>query len=153
MHTINLDYLLSLLKRWYYSRQKDRCSLTQGQANQIYQNPPFKIETTAASLINVIWFTAFYSSVLPLGIVFSLGCFIYEYFIIKVNFKYLRIFPIYLFLLKKHMLIKRSTVLHEMGTNLAEGLTDLIEISLVWFGVQHCFFIISHIFKDWKLNF
>lgn len=34
------------------------------------------------------------------------------------------------------MLLKRSTVLYEMGTNLAEEMTDLIEVSLVWFGVR-----------------
>ena len=59
MHTINIEYLLSLFKRWFYSRQNSHCSLTQGQANKIYQNPQFPIQSTAASLINVIWFTAF----------------------------------------------------------------------------------------------
>ena len=40
------------------------------------------------------------------------------------------------------MLLRRSSVMNEMGDELAEEMTDLVELSLVWFAVRKsCFFI------------
>lgn len=34
------------------------------------------------------------------------------------------------------MLLRRSSVMNEMGDELAEEMTDLVELSLVWFAVR-----------------
>ena len=86
LYTLNIGYWFAYLKRWFYSRQGVKCTLTQGQANKSFENPDFPIQTTSAALINTLWFTSFYSSTLPIGIVFSLICFIYEYYVLKVSF-------------------------------------------------------------------
>lgn len=83
-HTVNIGYWLARFKRAYYSKQGAKCTLTQGQANKAFENPTFPVQTTSAAIINTLWFTAFYCSVLPIGIIFSLLCFIYEYFVLKV---------------------------------------------------------------------
>ena len=86
LYTINFGFLFAKFKRWFYRRQGHNCTLTQGQANKTFENPDFPIQQTSAALINTLWFTMFYCSVLPIGILFSLLCFIYEYFVLKVYF-------------------------------------------------------------------
>ena len=34
------------------------------------------------------------------------------------------------------MLLRRSSIVHELGDELAEEMTDLLEVSLVWFAVR-----------------
>lgn len=84
-YTINIGYQLAKFKRWFYKRQGANCTLTQGEANKAFENPDFPMKMTSSALMNTLWFTFFYASVLPLGIILSLLCFIYEYFILKVN--------------------------------------------------------------------
>lgn len=84
LYTLNIGYWFKKLLQWVYKRQGKNCGLTQSEANKVFELPDFPIETTSAALINTLWFTAFYASVLPLGIVFSLLCLIYEYYVLKV---------------------------------------------------------------------
>ena len=84
LYTVNIGYWFAKFKRDYYSKQGAQCTLTQGQANKAFENPPFPVQTTSAAFINTLWYTAFYCSVLPIGIIFSLLSFIYEYFVLKV---------------------------------------------------------------------
>lgn len=59
--------------------------MTQGQANKLWEDCPFPIQTASATLINIIWYTAFYSSLTPIGVVLSLFCLIATYWILKVR--------------------------------------------------------------------
>lgn len=136
LYTLNIGYWYAKFKRWYYSRQGVKCSLTQRQANKAFENPDFPIQTTSATLINTLWFTSFYSSVLPIGIMFSLLCFIYEYYALKVFFN---LFELFYYFFKKHMVLRRSSIIHELGDELAEQMTDLVELSLFWFAVSFNF--------------
>lgn len=38
------------------------------------------------------------------------------------------------------MLLRRSSVVHELGDELAEEMTDLMEVGLLWFAVSFRFF-------------
>jgi len=84
LYTLNIAYLMKEYKRKNCKKLGEKCPLTQSQANKLWENPSFPIQSASAILINTIWFTAFYASLIPLGMVFSLICLIYEYWIFKV---------------------------------------------------------------------
>ena len=84
LYTLNIGYLYKLYLRGKYKKLGDKCPLTQGQANVVWENPSFPVQSNSAVIMNTIWFTAFYSPLIPLGIIFSLGALIYEYWILKV---------------------------------------------------------------------
>lgn len=87
LYTINIAYMLKIFKRKNAEKLGEKCPLTQGQANKLWENPAFPIQSVSAALVNTIWYTAFYSTAIPLGIVLSLCCLLYEYWILKVNRK------------------------------------------------------------------
>ena len=83
-----------MMKTYYrkkYKKQDIRCSLTQSQANKVWEDPGFPIQSNSAVVMNTMWFTAFYSPLIPVGIILSLGALIYEYWIFKVNIYIIKI--------------------------------------------------------------
>ena len=79
-----MGYLMKEYKRKNAKKLGEKCPLTQGQANKLWENPAFPIQSASAVLINTIWFTLFYAALIPFGMVLSLACLIYEYWIFKV---------------------------------------------------------------------
>ena len=124
-------------KRKNYKKLGEKCPLTQGQANKIWENPSFPIQGASAILINTLWFTSFYAALIPLGMVFSLACLISEYWIFKVfHFKKKYILKFFL----QYTLLRKTTVLDELGNDLTEDMTDFLEFSFVIFSVKNCYF-------------
>lgn len=73
-----------MYKRKKCLKEGDKCAVTQGQANVIWTDPPFPIQTVSATTINTIWYTAFYTTLTPIGLVLSLFFLISSYWILKV---------------------------------------------------------------------
>ena len=77
-------YLLKQYKKRKALKEGEKCAMTQSQANKLWEDCPFPIQTASATLINIIWYTAFYTSLTPIGVVLSLFCLISTYWILKV---------------------------------------------------------------------
>lgn len=63
---------------------KNKIPLTQEQANKIWENPAFAIETISANMMNMLLITCFLGSLIPIGLVISLIFYILNYWIYKV---------------------------------------------------------------------
>lgn len=85
LYTLNIGYWLKVYKRKKALKEGDKCALTQGQANKLWENPAFPIQTVSAALINTIWFSFFYATAIPIGILFAFVSLLYEYWILKVE--------------------------------------------------------------------
>lgn len=61
---INPWYILKIAKRWYYFGNRN---ITQKAANEIMEDVPYSMGKRYAEILESIWFTFLYSSLIPLG--------------------------------------------------------------------------------------
>lgn len=127
LYTLNIAYWLKVYKRKQNVKLADKCPLTQGQANELWENPTFPIQSCSATLINTMWFTAFYSPAIPLGIVLSLLSVFYSYWVLK------------------WVMLRKTTIKDELGNDLTEDMTDMLEFSLVIFAIGN--FVFNYIYN------
>ena len=79
---VNPLYLVKLFKR---SRNYGKASLTQEEANHLMEGQDYLIGKRYAELLEMMWFTYLYASLIPLGsMLISVGIFLY-YWVDRYN--------------------------------------------------------------------
>jgi uncharacterized protein YbaA (DUF1428 family) len=72
LYIIDFGVIVSMLKRWYYKGQGEKCLLTQAEANEMFQGPALDMANQFANIINLIMSAFFFHSMLPLAL--PIGC-------------------------------------------------------------------------------
>lgn len=85
MNFINPGLLIQLYKKNKLRKDASKWAMTQLEANHFWENPNFEMDTIAANMINILQVTCFFALLVPLGLVFSLLFFIFNYWIYKVT--------------------------------------------------------------------
>ncbi|KAL4476129.1 hypothetical protein ABPG74_009862 [Tetrahymena malaccensis] len=98
-------------------KNKEKSVLTQGEANKLMEHPDYAMGKRYADIMKTMWFTFFFSPVIPIGTFFSLIGLILYYFTDKYN------------------LIYRRTVKESISKSLSFEMMDLQEYSVL----LHCF--------------
>lgn len=84
MNFVNPGYISLWWTRRKYRKDASKWAVTQDEANKLWENPTFRIDTISANMINVLQIAAFFSPLIPLSLVFTLIFFISNYWIYKV---------------------------------------------------------------------
>ncbi|KAL4489887.1 hypothetical protein ABPG72_010786 [Tetrahymena utriculariae] len=109
---VNFDYYIQVILRKIEEKKGNQSVKTQEELNLIYENPQFPIEERYAQLLTTMFTTAFYCPIVPMTIIWSLICFILQYWIDKYN------------------LIYRSSVKYNMSSELSLEMTEHLEYFL-----------------------
>lgn len=89
---IDISYVIKLIKQKIYFKQKDKCMLTQVEANQILEYPRHEIEISYADIMKTMYISIFYSTVVPIGQYISIVGIIFYYWV------------------EKYIIVKRKTI-------------------------------------------
>ena len=76
---LDIEYFIKNIKRSYYKKRGQFCVLTQQQLNNLYEDPEFKISQRYAVLLNTLFTTAFYSSILPFALIWGIFSVFFHY--------------------------------------------------------------------------
>ena len=82
-------YLFYLIKKWRTFGKGKGSKLTQTEANTRVQPPQINMPKKYAEMINVMFFTAFYIPLFPLGVFFTLFGIPFNYMVDKVIYTYI----------------------------------------------------------------
>ncbi|KAL4444843.1 hypothetical protein ABPG74_016051 [Tetrahymena malaccensis] len=102
--------------------KKKVCSLTQQEANSLMEHPSYTQGKRYADIMKTMWFTFFYSPIIPIGTVISLGGLIAYYITDKYN------------------LIFRRTVKESISSRLSMQMIELVELSIIFHTFGEVFF-------------
>lgn len=86
LQAIHPRYLIRILKRKNEVKKGSSSFITQTEANTLFEDPEFKIGEAYAKTIKFVLFTAFYSFILPMGIVIMIIYLVIIYWLYKVYF-------------------------------------------------------------------
>jgi hypothetical protein len=111
----NPVYILRVLNRHQARRASPNSKMTQQEANLLFEGPPFDIAQRYANVQKTMLFTAFYATLVPIGILFSLVGLFLTYWT------------------DKYMLLRRHCRPNALGKDLAEEMADFLELILVSF--------------------
>ncbi|KAL4484377.1 hypothetical protein ABPG74_019554 [Tetrahymena malaccensis] len=109
---VNFDYYIQAFLRKIEEKKGNQSVKTQEELNLLSENPQFPIEERYAQLLTTMFTTAFYCPIVPMTIIWSLICFILQYWIDKYN------------------LIYRSSVKYNMSSELSLEMTEHLEYFL-----------------------
>ncbi|EAS02382.2 phage head-tail family protein, putative (macronuclear) [Tetrahymena thermophila SB210] len=109
---VNVEYYIQAFLRKIEEKKGNQSVKTQEELNLISENPQFPIEERYAQLLTTMFTTAFYCPIVPITIIWSLICFILQYWIDKYN------------------LIYRSSVKYNMSSELSLEMTEHLEYFL-----------------------
>ncbi|KRX05998.1 hypothetical protein PPERSA_01076 [Pseudocohnilembus persalinus] len=101
---------------------RNKCTLTQNQANQLYQKPVFDIAQRYAYLINTLFLTALYAPLLPIGLLISL------------------IGILIIFYIEKYKVLHLRFISHNLSPSLSTQMTELLEYFLPLYCLSDMFF-------------
>ncbi|KAL4478191.1 hypothetical protein ABPG73_000391 [Tetrahymena malaccensis] len=107
--------------------KQNKCTLTQREAQELFQDPEFQLSIQYASSLKVIFMMFFYVSVMPLCMVWSIAALIIQYFI------------------SKYLLIYRRVILVSYGTKLSQSSLIILKIGLIIYSsTAYLFFKLSN---------
>ncbi len=81
------------------------------------ENPDYNIGKRYADIMKTMWFTFFYSPVIPFATLFSIIGLILYYWVDKYN------------------ILRRRTVKENIGRDLSIEMIEYLEFVIIWFGV------------------
>lgn len=119
---IQPEYFIRLYQRWRLQRDKHTFNLNQQEANLIFEGPPVDIAEKYAHIQKTMLFTVFYASLLPVGILISLGGLIISYWVDKC------------------MLLRFHYRSQAIGKELALEMADFLELYIVVFSAGNMIF-------------
>ena len=108
---INPWYLFRLGRRWYLQNSK---FLTQEQANQVMEDPPFQMGKRYGEVLEGLWFNFLYLSLIPLGSILTCIGLILHYWIDKYN------------------LLRKSSIIEEVSADLCMKALFLLDCVLIF---------------------
>ncbi len=108
---INPWYLVKVCKRWL---SKGRTDLTQREAHALMENPKYSMGKKYAELIESIWFTYLYYSVVPIGCLLILLGLIFFYWVDKIT------------------LLRRSSINENVNGDLSIRAMKLVDATLIF---------------------
>jgi len=76
-------YLVTLARRWWVQKGKGADSITQRQANALFENPALDISTKYSFTCILLLLSAFYMPILPVVSLIGLGGALFSYFVDK----------------------------------------------------------------------
>jgi len=111
----NPFYILRIFKRSSVrsSAADPNSKVTQNDANSVFEGPPVDMAQRYANVQKTMLFTAFYASVVPVGILFSIAGLIITYWT------------------DKYLLLRRHCRPNALGKELAEDMADFLELFFV----------------------
>eukprot|EP00828_Plagiopyla_frontata_P005273 TRINITY_DN1209_c0_g1_i10.p2 TRINITY_DN1209_c0_g1~~TRINITY_DN1209_c0_g1_i10.p2 ORF type:complete len:192 (+),score=26.21 TRINITY_DN1209_c0_g1_i10:187-762(+) len=90
----------------------------------MHEKPEFPIAVCYAGIVKIMYFTAFYSPIIPVGMIFTIILLILLYWAYKYN------------------LLRRNTVLHSQSCELSIEMTEMLELFCVIFSGSNWIFSI-----------
>lgn len=76
-------YLIKIIERWRLRRYLKCTTMTQIEANNLYQDPSLNIALLFSSVMNIMFFSAFYAPLIPLSTIFGIITLIIYYWTYK----------------------------------------------------------------------
>ncbi|CAD8062591.1 unnamed protein product [Paramecium sonneborni] len=114
-------YIWKLIKRVKAKNQGNNCTLTQREANLLFEGTKSDLSQKYATIVKALMLTFFYAQLLPIGIPIALGFLLITYWV------------------EKYLLLKRQARNAPLGKQLAEEMIDLyIELTLLLFAAGNC---------------
>ncbi|CAD8068986.1 unnamed protein product [Paramecium sonneborni] len=114
-------YIWKLIQRIRIKSQGTRCTLTQREANIIFEGTQNDLSEKYATIVKALMLTFFYAQLLPIGIPIALVFLLITYWV------------------EKYLLLKRQSRNAPLGKQLAEEMIDLyIELTLLLFAAGNC---------------
>jgi len=115
-------YFWRIYRRWKIQREGPNCSLTQREANLLFEGPPIDIAQCYANILKTVWVTAFYAPVLPIGIPISVVGLFISYWT------------------DKYLLLNRYVKPSALGKSLSLWMAEYLELSPFFFAVGNIVF-------------
>ncbi|KRX05843.1 WW domain [Pseudocohnilembus persalinus] len=119
---IDPDLILCWLKRQYYIRQKDKCLLTQQEANKYSEYPRHEIEIGYADIMKTMYVTIFFATLVPIGEILSIfGLIIYYW-------------------AEKYLLTHQKSVKKTLSIHLSLQMTEYLEYVITIYSLSQIVF-------------
>ncbi|KAL4498325.1 hypothetical protein ABPG72_013131 [Tetrahymena utriculariae] len=122
---VDEEYYYYLVQRWWYSRKGSKSRLTQEEAHKIYQYPKHEIEMCYAELMNNMYICVFFSSAIPIGLIFQLVNLTLYYWITK------------------YILIRQKRVDYQISAVLSLEMTNFLEMLIPTYAISNALFELS----------
>ncbi|CAD8109214.1 unnamed protein product [Paramecium primaurelia] len=114
-------YFWKLIKRQRIKNQGNQCTLTQREANILFEGTKSDLSQKYATIVKALMLTFFYAQLLPIGIPIALAFLLINYWV------------------EKYLLLRRQSKNAPLGKQLAEEMIDLyIELTLLLFAAGNC---------------
>jgi hypothetical protein len=122
MNLLDPVYFLTIAQRKRVAKTVETLDMTQSEAHLIFEDPEFDIAERYAVLIKTVWLTAFYATLIPIGLVISLSGLIVTYWV------------------EKYLLLKRSSYPKAMGAALPKSILELLEVTPLFYAIGSLIF-------------
>lgn len=106
---INPMYLLRRFQRWRHFKSKH---LTQHEANLLMEDPAYDVGKRYGEVLEIMWFTFLYMTIIPVGAIFSCVGLIAYYWVDKYN------------------LLRRSSIKNQVSGDLIDLTLAMLEFTL-----------------------
>lgn len=102
-------YLLKIFQRWRLKKNLETSNLIQSEANNLFEQPKLNIAFLFSSVLNMMLFSSFYSSLIPIGPLLGIITLIVYYWVYKF------------------LLLRRASTPNLMGKKVAYEMIELAE--------------------------
>jgi len=121
-------YLLKIIKRNKIKKDDTSMSLTQAEANALFEGPQMDISSRYASLVKTVWMAGFYAPLLPICIpICAIGV-------------------IFGYMIDKYLLLRRYVVPQRMGKQLSTMMIKYLQLFTFWLAVGN--FVSAYLLFD-----
>ncbi|KAL4435368.1 hypothetical protein ABPG74_022851 [Tetrahymena malaccensis] len=124
MGLIDFPGIFKKVQQKMQSQKAKKCYLTQEQLNNLYEYPQYNISQQYANNLKTMFMVAFYSPIIPIGIVYSMVAILLIYWVDKFN------------------ILRRKTIKFSQSAELSIEMTEMIEYILPIYSLSNALFLI-----------
>ncbi|EAS04833.2 kinase domain protein (macronuclear) [Tetrahymena thermophila SB210] len=124
MGLIDFPGIFKKVKQKMLSKQVEKCYFTQEQLNTLYEYPQYNISQQYANNLKTMFMVAFYSPIIPVGILYSMVAILLMYWVDKFN------------------ILRRKTIKFSQSAELSIEMTEMIEYILPIYSLSNALFLL-----------
>ncbi|KAL4483923.1 hypothetical protein ABPG72_013929 [Tetrahymena utriculariae] len=131
MGLIDFPGIFKKLQQKILAKNVEKSYLTQEQLNNLYEYPQYNISQQYANNLKTMFMVAFYSPIIPIGIVYSMVAILLIYWVDKFN------------------ILRRKTIKFSQSAELSIEMTEMIEYILPIYSLSNALFLIYIVGVDY----